>query len=350
MNPEPIHARRDTLSVIDGSPTKGAALRRLHDSSGRPLPPIVLGTSRLGSVDPTGLFDRRARRRAFEVLDGAFEAGCRALDLGRSYQAGGTERVVGEWLRHSGARDELFLVSKGGHPWPVVAPNRVTPRALDDDLRATLDALGIDRVDLYLLHRDHPEADLESVASALPGISREGVTRFTGMSNWSYDRLEALRAAGPEQVVHASSPQLSLFAWRAPIWKGCHGLSGRARRYERRRYARAGLPTFAYCPLAQGFVTGASSRWSRGPFDTKENRARRARCERLAKRRGAHPVQVALGYLRGQPFPVFPVVGTSTPAHMRANLEAAALPLDDAERAWLESGGERRWEAIGGES
>lgn len=348
MESEPIETRRvSAVAPPEGSRVDHAPLSRLRDSRGRPLPPIVLGTSHLGSIDPTGLFGRRARREAFSVLDRVFEHGCRALDLGRSYQAGGTERVVGQWLAATGLRDELFLISKGGHPWPVIAPNRVTASALSDDLRATLDALGVDRLDLYMLHRDHPEADLESIASALDGYRREGLTRFTGMSNWRYDRLEALRASGSERVVHASSPQFSLAAWRAPIWKGCWSLSGRTRRYERRRYARAGLPTFAYCPLGRGFFADPSPiERARSPFGTRENRARRDRCESVARLRGAHPVQVALAYLIDQPFPVFPVVGVSDPSHMRPNLRADRLALSPDELAYLESGGDERWDAV----
>lgn len=308
-------------------------------------PPLLFGTARLGSVDPTGLFDGPARRKAQRVLDAVVEGGCRGLDLARSYQAGGTERVVGDWLAGSGMRDALFLVSKAGHPVPLVAPNRLRTGPLDADLRATLRVLGVERLDLFLLHRDHPDADLPTLARFLGRVRREGRARFTGVSNWTFDRLEALEAAGEgAPVVQASSPQFSLAAWKAAPWQDCVTLAGRRHRYERQRYRRAGLPVLAYCPLGRGFLT-PRSRGRRGPaaaFRTRSNLARKTRCETLAMERDATPAQIALAYLASQPFPVHPVVSVSSRRHMADNIQGVALPLSEDERRWLETGGERR--------
>mgnify|MGYP006276334663 CR=1 FL=1 len=308
-------------------------------------PPLLFGTARLGSVDPTGLFDGPARRTAQRVLDAVVEGGCRGLDLARSYQAGGTERVVGDWLAGSGMREELFLVSKAGHPVPLLAPNRLRTAPLEADLRATLRALQVDRLDLFMLHRDHPDADLAGLARFLRGIRRDGRARLTGVSNWTFERIEALDAAGDgAAVVQASSPQFSLAAWKAPPWQDCVTLAGRKHRYERRRYRRAGLPVLAYCPLGRGFFTPRGRR-RRGPaaaFRTGPNLARRDRCETLARERGATPAQIALAYLASQPFPVHPVVSTSSRKHMVDNLQGVALPLSEDDRRWLETGGDQR--------
>jgi aryl-alcohol dehydrogenase-like predicted oxidoreductase len=319
----------------------GSGARFLRDARGRPLPPILFGTSAIGSVDPTGLWGRRERRRAFRLLDAVADAGCRAFDLARSYRAGGAERVVGEWLRHAGLRDRLFLASKGGHPIPLVAPRRLDTRALEADLNATLRALGIERLDLFLLHRDDARAPLDRIAADLSRFRRDGRARRTGVSNWTYERLARLDATAPGEVVHASSPQFSLAEWKAPAWSGCWSISGRKRRYERRQYARAGLPTLAYCPLGRGFLSAASERRrARGSvFRQAINVERRRRCGRLADRYGATTAQIALAYLLRQPFPVFPVVGVSSRAHMEANLAAARLALTRAELRWLEDGG-----------
>ncbi len=311
-------------------------LSRLTTRSGKELPPLVLGTAALGSIDPTGLWGRGERRRAFELLDSVFEEGCRAFDLARSYKVGGTERVFGEWLRRSGVREEIFILSKAGHPFPVIAPNRLGTPALEQDLFTTLRLLGVEYVDSWMLHRDHEEVALSRLAADLARFAAEGFTRFTGVSNWTFERITSLEDASAHSVVHASSPQFSLAAWKASPWQGCWSISGRKHRYERRQYARASMPVFAYCALGQGFLTSKRGRAQRGPFHQRASVEQRQRCADLASRRGTTTAQVALAYLLNQPFPVFPIVGVSRRGRMRENLEAVAIELSSEELAWLE--------------
>ena len=91
-----------------------------------PIPRVVVGTARLGSVLPAPL-TRKSTAEVFRTLDALVEAGCSAFDLAASYQLGGTERLVGHWLASRGLRQKLFLVGKGGHPYPGLRPNRLTP-------------------------------------------------------------------------------------------------------------------------------------------------------------------------------------------------------------------------------
>jgi aryl-alcohol dehydrogenase-like predicted oxidoreductase len=180
---------------------------------GRDVPPVLLGTAGIGSVLPDVLVGSSARDRAFRMLDAMVDAGCTAFDLGASYQIGGTERLFGHWLRARGHRERLFLVGKGGHPVPVLAPHRVTPRALRDDLEATLARLGTGKLDLYMLHRDDANAPLEALAEAIAGFERAGAIGGWGLSNWTHDRiarLDALARAAGASPVAASSPHCAL--------------------------------------------------------------------------------------------------------------------------------------------
>src|SRR5215470_8999049 len=124
------------------------------------LPSVVVGTARLGSVFPEPLAGRSRRERELRTLDALVDAGCTAFDLAASYQLGGTERLFGRWIASRRHRDRLFLIGKGGHPYPLVRPNRLGPAALQADLHASLRRLGVERIDLYLLHRDFPGAPL----------------------------------------------------------------------------------------------------------------------------------------------------------------------------------------------
>jgi aryl-alcohol dehydrogenase-like predicted oxidoreductase len=302
------------------------------------IPRIVVGTARLGFVLPDLLAGRSRRDAELRLLDGLVEAGCTALDLAASYQLGGTERLVGHWLASRGLREKLLLVGKGGHPYPGLRPNRLTPEALSADLDASLRRLRVDRFDLYLLHRDAPGAPLEPVAEALAAAHRAGKIQAWGVSNWTVGRIEAIapvaRQAGLPPMA-ASSPHFSLVDWVRPPWTGSVSIAGPSNLEARRFHQRTQLPVLAWSPLGSGFLGSGGK--PGGCYDSPANVARRDRVRALARERGVTPAQVALAYLFSQPFPVSAVVAASTVEKMRENLAAAAMRLTPAEVQALEA-------------
>ena len=300
------------------------------------IPPIVAGASRLGSVLPDRLAGRSGRERDLRTLDALVEAGCAAFDLAASYQLGGTERLFGHWLESRRLRDQLFLVGKGGHPYPGVRPNRLTPAALSADRESSLRRLRIERLDLYLLHRDFPGAPLEPIVRTLAAAHRAGKIGGWGVSNWSVARIEALQSAARAEglpPMAASSPHLSLVDWVRPPWSGSVSIAGPAGREARAFYARTRLPVLAWSPLGAGFLT---SDVQGGPYGGPANVARRERARALARERGWTVAQVALAYLFSQPFPVSAVVAASTGEKMRENVVAAGFRLTAAQVELLE--------------
>jgi aryl-alcohol dehydrogenase-like predicted oxidoreductase len=301
------------------------------------IPPVVAGAARLGSVLPDRLARRSRREEELRTLDALVEAGCSAFDLAASYQLGGTERLFGEWMASRGLRDRLFLIGKGGHPYPGLRPNRLTADALSADLHASLRRLRIERLDLYLLHRDFPRAPLEPMVRTLGAAQREGKILRWGVSNWSVERIEAIRAVARQEGVPpmtASSPHFSLVDWAQPPWTGSVSIAGPAGRDARAFHARTQLPVLAWSPLGAGFLT---SNETGGCYGSGANVARRERARTLARERGWTVAQVALAYLFSQPFPVSAVVKASSGAKMRQNLAAAAFRLTPAELEALEA-------------
>ncbi|HZJ52756.1 MAG TPA: aldo/keto reductase, partial [Myxococcaceae bacterium] len=250
------------------------------------------------------------------TLDALVEAGCSAFDLAASYQLGGTERLFGHWMTSRRLRDRLFLVGKGGHPYPLVRPNRLTAAALVADLHASLRRLRIERFDLYLLHRDFPAAPLEPMVRMLGAAHREGKFRAWGVSNWTVERIEAIQAAARQEglpPMAASSPHFSLVDWARPPWTGSVSIAGPAGREARAFHAGTRLPVLAWSPLGAGFLI---SNETGGCYGSPANVARRERARTLARERGWTVAQLALAYLFSQPFPVSAVVAASTGAKM----------------------------------
>lgn len=312
---------------------KEAGRRSNLGASVRTLPALVVGTSPLGSVVPSPF---GPSRKELAFLDAALDAGLSAFDLAASYQAGGTERLFGHWLRSRSVRERVFLIGKGGHPLPLVAPHRLGRAALTADLEASLRRLGTDRFDLYLLHRDDGKTPLEEIAETLASFRRSGKILDFGVSNWTASRLATLlevcrRAGLPEP--RATSPHFSLFEWTRPPYPGSVSMSSDAAALELCRRER--LLVLPWAPLASGFV---NSDGTKGVFASPENRARLLRLRRLAARRGTTPTALALAYVRSRGVDAHPIVFTTRPERLAENLRNAENLLTSEECAWLVDG------------
>ncbi|MFD8201457.1 aldo/keto reductase [Streptomyces sp. NPDC059701] len=160
----------------------------------------------------------------------ALEAGYRSIDTAAIY---GNERGVGRALADSGvARDELFVTTK---LWNADQGYDATLAAFD----ASLDKLGLDHVDLYLVHWPAPGRDLYlDTWRALEKLYADGRTRAIGVSNFQPAHLE--RLLGASSIVPAVN-QIELHP-------------GLQQRELRDFHARHGIVTEAWSPLAQGAV------------------------------------------------------------------------------------------------
>ena len=148
------------------------------------LPRLGLGTWHMGESAAT---------RAAEVaaLRAGLDAGLGLIDTAEMYGEGGAEQVVGEAIR--GRRDEAFVVSKF---YPHNASRRKLPAACE----ASLGRLGIERIDLYLLHW-RGSVPLEETVEALELLVRQGRIARWGVSNFDVGDIQELaRARGGEAV------------------------------------------------------------------------------------------------------------------------------------------------------
>ena len=312
---------------------------------------LILGTARFAlhaSARPRSV----CGRRAFALLDRAFDLGIRAFDTAAIYRFGGSERAIGEWLRRTGRRDQVCLISKGGHPSLLGRP-RLGRRDLERDLQESLQRLGTDRLDLYLLHHDARGAPLEPIAETLWSFVASGRVRAYGVSNWSYERFAALRALAVSRGMPppaASSPQFSLPQWAASPWPGCVSIGGPAGAETLRAYRAAGAAVLAWSPLGNGWLRAPGRRARSRSYRGGANDARHRRLTALAERIGCTPAQAALAWVLAHGSHVHPVVGTRRPERL-ADLQAAAeLTLDPEQVTWLADGRGRSGSAAGSEA
>jgi aryl-alcohol dehydrogenase-like predicted oxidoreductase len=306
------------------------------------LAPLGREVSRIGLGSVPFRFDRRDG--AFAVLDAWAELGGDLVDTAAVYGAGEAESVLGEWLASRDARDRVVILTKGAHPdreWR----SRMSPEAIASDIEASLDRLGTDHVDIYMLHRDDPTVPVGELVDALHEHVVAGRARSVGGSNWTPERLEAAAAYAAETgrtPLTSSSVYLGLAEPVQPYTPGClDAWPAGTRRWYADNAER--WPLFAWSSQSGGFFSddfdpARAAPEAVGSWDTAPNRARRERARDLAARRGLSTPQVALAWVLSQPFQPIALAGLRGPERLRAAWDVLDVELDEAERRWLETG------------
>jgi 2,5-diketo-D-gluconate reductase B len=180
---------------------------------GAEIPAIGFGTSSLGDCG--------------EIVATALGLGYRHIDTAWKY---GTERGVGAGIRASGVpRSEIFLTTKVSHEY---LRHDDFARSVDESLAN----LGVDFVDLLLVHWPNPAIPLEQPMAALAKAKRAGLARHIGVANFNIALLDQAIRLCPEPLVTLQA-EYHAHLDQAKLTDACR---------------RRGLIFTAYCPLARG--------------------------------------------------------------------------------------------------
>ncbi|MFW6189826.1 MAG: aldo/keto reductase [Planctomycetota bacterium] len=325
----PAETSEDLQGTVAGRP-----LRRRDDHPmrygnikglGKPLSRVLMG------VD-----NQRTLAYATVMFDHFFEHGGNGFDTAYIYAGGERERLLGQWVRNQGVRDEVVILDKGAHH------PHCYPEDLSRQLLESLDRLQTDYLDIYMMHRDNPEVPVDEFVDVLNEHLRAGRMRVFGGSNWTVERIEAANAYAEEnglQGFSAVSNNFSLARMVEPVWEDCIASS---QPQFRRWHEETQMPLIPWSSQARGFFTERS-----GPdkqedaslvrcWYSDENFRRKSRAEELARQRGVLPINIALAYVLCQPFPTFPLIGPRTLEETRTSLPALEVELTPEELAWLD--------------
>ena len=291
---------------------------------------------------------------AFAVLEAAVDAGINAFDTAAVYALGddSMDAMLGRWIRDRGGCDDLVVIAKGAHPAP---PDwhlpRVTPAAVAQDIDLTRDRMGIDRLDLWLFHRDDPSVEVGSLVEAVTAAVDRGHIGAWGVSNWSVERVRAAIEYAAEHGLRApvcNSAHFSLAAQLDSPWDDVVTLTGEAHADDRAWHLRNPVRVLAWSALAGGFL---SERVSRQDLETgtephladtarcyfnEENWQRRERAAEVGRRMGLSLSQVALAWVFSADFRPMAIAGSVTPEEVRENVAASDTRLSEADLAHVD--------------
>ena len=235
------------------------------------------------------------RESALKVLRRAVELGVNFIDTADSYGPHVNEELIAEALfpYPSG----LVIATKGG--WNRPGPNQwthdATPAHLRKAIEGSLQRLRLERIDVYQLHHPDPVVSFDASVETLAELRSEGKIRLVGLSNVTQEHIERAR-----KIVPIASVQ-NRYSFADREWD-----------YVVDYCERNQIAFIPWFPLGAGRVAGEV-------------------LNRVAKKHGASPTQIALSWLLRRSEIMLPIPGTSSVEHLEQNAGAASLPLTKEE-------------------
>ncbi|MCU1657858.1 MAG: putative oxidoreductase [Pseudonocardiales bacterium] len=233
------------------------------------------------------------RAECVRVLQRALELGVDFIDTADSYGPEVSENIIREALYPY--PEQLLIATKAGltrqgpDRWAPVG----RPEYLRQQLEMSLRRLGVDRIDLFQLHRIDRKVPADEQIGELKALQDEGKIAAIGLSEVSVAQIEAARS-----IADIASVQ------------NMYNLVNRSSEDVLEYCAREGIGFIPWAPIASGQLAAPG-----GPVD------------HVATATGASPGQVALAWLLARSPVMLPIPGTSTVAHLEENLAAAGLSL-----------------------
>jgi aryl-alcohol dehydrogenase-like predicted oxidoreductase len=232
------------------------------------------------------------RDEALAVLVRAVELGIDYIDTANTYGPHHSEELIADALFPY--PDGLAIATKGG--LERAGPGRWHPKGEPDYLRRELEGslrrLRVDCVDLYQLHRIDPEIPESEQFMTLREFVDEGLVRRVGLSEVNVEQIE--RARGVVPIVSVQNR---------------YNLEDRHWNWVLEHCEREGIAFLPWAPLSAGKIGSESA------------------LARVAARRDATPMQVAIAWLLARSPAMLPIPGTSRVAHLEENVAAASLEL-----------------------
>ena len=251
-------------------------------------------------VSGFGVYALDARTTEKAVSD-ALEAGYLHIDTAQSY---GNEAACGAAIAASGlSRDQFFVTTK-------VTPMNFGAGLMAPSVRASCDALGVDQIDLLLIHYPSPwdMVPFDIYIDQLGAVRDAGLTRKIGVSNFTIAQMNAAEKILGAGSLATNQVEIHVFNQNRKVADHCKV---------------GGIPATAYCALARGGLFGEPAA-KFGPHPT---------LQAMAGKHDATIAQIGLAFLRGEGHVT---LCTATAPHLiKSNLAAETLHLDAADMAAL---------------
>ncbi|KAI1416908.1 norsolorinic acid reductase [Hypoxylon sp. FL1857] len=314
-----------------------ARYRILSPSASVRVSPLCLGAMNFGEAwkEYMGAVDQKATE---EILDFFYEQGGNFIDTANNYQAEQSETWLGEWMKKRGVRDQMVIATKYTTSFRPYYDSEITinnqgngTKSMHVSVNASLRKLQTDYIDLLYVHWWDGSTSIPEMMQALNQLVLAGKVLYLGVS----DTPAWVVSKANEYARNHGLRQFSVYQGR---WSAAN------RDFEREiipmvraegmglaPWGALGGGKFKTDAQRQTRVSGRSGEASEA--DIKVSKA----LEAIAARKGTIITSVAQAYVTHKAPYVFPIVGGRTKEHLKANIEALTLSLDEEDIKEIES-------------
>ena len=251
----------------------------------------------------------------FEIIEKYIELGGNVIDCARVYTDGKAEEVLGKWITKRGKRDDLIIITKGGHPlFESMNVSRMSREEMEADLNTSLKALCVDTIDIYFYHRDDLSQPVSDLIELMESFVREGKIRYYACSNWTTERMKEADEYCKSKGYRGFVANQMLFNMAAETMKPFPDKTMVAMDNEMLEYHKTSknlaMPYFGVC---SGFFHVLAAKGveavKNSPYYTRENLELAARIEALREKYNATISQILLGFFFQQGMDICPLAG-----------------------------------------
>ncbi|WP_034950129.1 aldo/keto reductase [Erwinia oleae] len=305
---------------------------------------LCLGTMTLGGNADAGMWSSIGavqQDEANQLVARALTGGINFIDTADIYSFGQSERITGIALKELGvARSDIILATKtGGVMGPGPNAQGASRGHIMDSVQRSLERLQVDHIDLYQIHASDPVTPVEETLRALDDLTRQGLVRYVGVSNWSAGKLG--KALGLSEA---------LCAIRFETLQAYYSIAGRDVERELVPLVREeNMGLLVWSPLAGGLLSGKF-----GPDSSPEGDTRRskfnfppvdpdlawqcvAEMRAIAEQHGVSVSRIALAWLLARPYVTSVIIGVKRIDQLEDNLGAASIILTAEELIRLDA-------------
>lgn len=308
---------------------------------------LCLGTMTLGGNVDAGMWSAIGAVQqddANRLIAHALEQGINFIDTADIYSFGQSERILGQALKDIGvARSEIVIATKtGGVMGPKPNDQGASRGHIMDSVQRSLERLQVDHIDLYQIHANDPVTPIEETLRALDDLTRQGLIRYVGVSNW--------RAGKVGKVGKALGVSTALNATRFETLQAYYSIAGRdVERELVPLVLEEEMGLLVWSPLAGGLLSGKF-----GPGAPTEQGARRnsfnfppvdmnhawscvAKMRFIGEARGISVARVALAWLLAKRHVTSVIIGAKRIEQLQDNIGATDVELTEDELARLDT-------------